>query len=78
MSPEKNRFELIIVPKDGVIEKNITKESDRYTVSATNHLWYSDANTVQMVPQMYRERWSLKTDTSAKAVRPRRLFIQNK
>ena len=65
-------FELIIVPKDGVREEDVTKESDRYLVFATNHVWHSDANAVQMVLQMYRERWGIENGyKSAKAVRPR-------
>ena len=54
---KKFGFELIIVvPKDGVREEDVTKESDRYLVFATNHLWRSEVNAVQMIPQMYRKR----------------------
>ncbi len=46
-------FELIIVvPKDGVREGVVSKESDRYLAFATYHLWCRDVNAVQMVPQM--------------------------
>ena len=69
---EKFGFELIIVPKDDVKEEDVTKESDRYLVFATNHLWRSDVDAVQMVPQMYRERWGIENGyKSAKTVRPR-------
>ena len=44
---KKFGFELIIVSKDGVREEDVSKESDRYLVFTTNHLWRSEDNAVR-------------------------------